>query len=289
MFDKNIYLESLNYIYLSNETIKTKYILNLLHNSLIETYSKLDIKPQNIKASLLTILYQCKQEGDLSNDHIIDLLNTEFLKINMTFNIDISNKKLIYPRSGIIEANAYEDGLLEINIKPVFLDILRSIDLTKTSNQFLNWIVEDLMKVYSHEYTHKNQFEKQEKRIPGINSNDITNKAQTKKYLSHQREIDSHAREAATELLLSGKSANVITDYFLSQSGDEQLIRLSKNYGIYWQLFGLSNYTKSKTKQDLKDIQIFNKFKKRIYDFLLLDKEFINKDDLITILKNKKK
>ena len=61
MFDKNIYLESLNYIYLSNETIKTKYILNLLHNSLIETYSKLNIKPQNIKASLLTILYQCNK------------------------------------------------------------------------------------------------------------------------------------------------------------------------------------------------------------------------------------
>lgn len=101
----NYYIENIEYIYLTIETISAKYRQNLINNILNESYKNLDLTPESIKASLYVILYQCKHDNDFSINHLLDLLNTEFLKANITFIYEPSlNMKLKYARSGIIKA-----------------------------------------------------------------------------------------------------------------------------------------------------------------------------------------
>lgn len=99
------YIENIEYIYLTIETISAKYRQNLINNILNESYKNYELTPESIKASLYVILYQCKHDNDFSIDHILNLLNTEFLKANITFIYEPhSNLKLKYARSGIIKA-----------------------------------------------------------------------------------------------------------------------------------------------------------------------------------------
>nr|DAP54578.1 MAG TPA: hypothetical protein [Caudoviricetes sp.] len=282
------YIENIEYIYLTIETISAKYRQNLINNILNESYKNLDLTPESIKASLYIILYQCKHDNDFSINHLLDLLNTEFLKTNITFIYEPSlNMKLKYARSGIIKAET--DNVIYIYVNTEFFEILQNANLITRHNISMNNLVEDLMKLYSHEYTHLDQFNLQKEIQPGIDSTKITTPEEVKKYLSNQREIDAHAREVANSLLLIGKTPKEIENLFTTKNGSQTLISLSTIYGLYYDYFGRALWKKTKdwTETDKADMKIFNKFKKRICDFLLLDKKFINKDKLLYTIANK--
>lgn len=282
------YIENIEYIYLTIETISAKYRQNLINNILNESYKNLDLTPESIKASLYVILYQCKHDNDFSINYLLDLLNTEFLKANITFIYEPGlNMKLKYARSGIIKAET--DSTIYVYVNTEFFEILQNANLTTRHNISINNLVEDLMKLYSHEYTHLDQFDLQKEVQPGIDSTKITTPDEVKKYLSNQREIDAHAREVANSLLLMGKTPKEIENLFTTKSGSQTLISLSTIYGLYYDYFGRALWKKTKdwTEADKADMKIFNKFKKRICDFLLLDKKFINKDKLIYTIANK--
>lgn len=286
--DLDYYIENINYIYLTIETISAKYRQNLINNILAENYRDLELTPESIKASLYVILYQCKHDNDFSIEHILDLLNTEFLKAKITFIYEPHpNIKLKYTRSGIIKAET--DNVIYIYVNADFFEILQNADLITRHNIMINNLVEDLIKLYSHEYTHVDKFNSQKKIQPGIDSNSITTPEETKKYLSHQKEIDAHAREVANSLLLTGKTAKEIENLFTTRNGSQTLISLSNTYGLYYDYFGTALWKKNKdiTEDDKQDLKIFNKFKRRICDFLLLDRKFINKDKLIYTIANK--
>lgn len=282
------YIENIEYIYLTIETISAKYRQNLINNILNENYKDLDLTPESIKASLYVILYQCKHDNDFSINHLLDLLNTEFLKANITFIYEPSlNIKEKYARSGIIKAET--NSTIYVYVNTEFFEILQNANLVIRHNISINNLVEDLMKLYSHEYTHLDQFNLQKEIQPGIDSTKITTPEEVKKYLSNQREIDAHAREVANSLLLIGKTPKEIENLFTTRSGSQTLISLSTTYGLYYDYFGRALWKKTKdwTEADKADMKIFNKFKKRICDFLLLDKKFINKDKLIYTIANK--
>lgn len=282
------YIENIEYIYLTIETISAKYRQNLINNILNESYKNYELTPESIKASLYVILYQCKHDNDFSINHILDLLNTEFLKADITFIYEsYSNLKLKYARSGIIKAET--DSVIYLYVSAEFFEILQNANLTTRHNIAINNLIEDLMKIYSHEYTHLEQFNSQKEIQHGIDSTKITTPEEVKKYLSNQREIDAHAREAANSLLLTGKTPKEIENLFTTRSGSLTLISLSTVYGLYYDYFGRALWKKTKdwTEADKADMKIFNKFKRRICDFLLLDKGFINKDKLLYTIANK--
>lgn len=282
------YIENIEYIYLTIETISAKYRQNLINNILNENYKNYELTPESSKASLYVILYQCKYDNDFSIDHILDLLNTEFLKANITFIYEPhSNLKLKYARSGIIKAET--DSVIYLYVSAEFFEILQNANLITRHDIAINGLVEDLMKIYSHEYTHLEQFNSQKEIQQGIDSNKITTPEEVKKYLSNQREIDAHAREAANSLLLTGKTPKEIENLFTTRSGSLTLISLSTVYDLYYDYFGRALWKKTKdwTEADKADMKIFNKFKRRICDFLLLDKSFINKDKLLYTIANK--
>lgn len=166
---------------------------------------------------------------------------------------------------------------------------MQNTNLITRHNISINNLVEDLMKLYSHEYTHLDQFNSQKEIQPGIDSTKITTPEEVKKYLSNQREIDAHAREVANSLLLIGKTPKEIENLFTTKNGSQTLISLSTIYGLYYDYFGRALWKKTKdwTEADKADMKIFNKFKRRICDFLLLDKGFINKDKLLYTIANK--
>lgn len=274
----NLFLEALTISSILLDTIHAKYVDNyLLGSCLKETYKKLDLTEDNIKNSILTIIYNCKKlNKKITDQDLLDFINTEFLKANMHFillNTIPQNMQLKYKNSGIIYAEINND-MIDIYISPDFLKLFKKIAIIQKSKE-LDIITHDLFDIYSHEQTHSEQLSKQKINIPGFNANNITTISQKRTYLSHPRELDAHARELATELLQDNQNFNNIVSMLKTNSN------YLTNYQIYKDYFSLFG----RYKNNVQYQKVFNKFKRRIIDFVLLDESYLDKPELIyTIL-----
>lgn len=281
------YIEVTNYLIFNAETIKSKYRRYFLNNYLTEDYRPFNIEPRNVFATLMTVAYEYNRETNKSDNVLLDMLNNAFQYIHVIFKKSpeesVSSK---YPRSGIVSGESDPNGYFYIEVNDKFLSTFNSVDLTK-ENKSLEYMTEDLMKIYGHEYTHLYQLDKQKVLVPGIDKNDldVTDIFTIKKYLSHQREIDAHAREIAVELLLTGKTVNELKQIIKNLFNDEKLISLSRVFGQYWYLF--SKFSHMNTYPFKNDNNILLNLKKKILEFLDMDKDKINKNSLIALLKQK--
>ena len=279
-----IRLETFLYIDLLSETIDYVYHRYLTNNFLNEDYKPLDINAQNFKASILTALYEYNHNNDKSENKLINLLNEKFEKINMSFKkSNAQNAK--YPTSGIVRADCYDSGDIIVQINQMFFDILINTPIDGTPTNRLNILIEDLFKIYGHEYTHRCQFNVSNNNLKGLNINTLNDIKETKSYLSNPQEIDAHAREAAIELLLSGMTISDIKSLFNMSENNEKLAHVSKTFAKYWYLFAKKPYSEIEIKPT--DIKTFNSFKQNIYKFLELDSNNINKQDLIKLIRSK--
>lgn len=255
---------SIEDLYISH--VRYKYFESIGKPEILEAYSKLNLSPDIISNTLVKLLYTYNQSNKLSDGVLLDLLNTEFLKVNVVFDVDNTFRNVRYPNSGIVRADTGERIYIYINDK--FFDILKNTDITSLSKDF-NDLCNDLFSMYSHEATHSYQINHAKKELDGIK--DPNNR---KAYLGNPQEIDAHAREFANILLNTGKSFSEIKDLLTNNS--KKLLN-NKIWQEYWKYFG--SYIEEENYPNKKDrewrVNIFKKFKKRIYDFLLLDKRFM--------------
>lgn len=227
------------------------------------------------------------EKKNKSGDILLNKLNDAFQHIHIIFKKFLGeNVSSKYPRSGIVNGESDPDGYLYIEANNKFLLTFNSVDLAK-ENRALEYMTEDLMKIYSHEYTHLYQLDKQNVLVPGIDKNslDVTNMYIMKKYLSNQREIDAHAREIAVELLLSGKNLSDLKRMLKNLSSEEKLVSLSRVFGQYWYLF--SKFSQANMYPFKNDDTILLNLKTKTLEFLDIDKNKINKNSLIALLKQK--
>lgn len=258
--------------------ISTVYYDSLLYKVLQEKYTPLKLNPDNIKDSLLVVINKCQTKNKLKDEDILNELNTEFLKGKMTFEISSLNlNDYKYPNSGIAYAEA--NNLIYIYVLEKFFDILRSVDILKSDLQLDN-LSKDIYKIYTHEITRVHQFNRQKQLQFGIEPEKIVSKLDRANYLSHYREIDAHAREFAANLLDSDLSFDEIKKAL--QTRDPVLSKY-KIYREYYRALGsCEKMSKSQLTKRYKDyIKAFKHFLKRTYDFLLLDKHYINDDENI--------
>ena len=280
--------ELFNYAVLAANTIHSTYLLAFQKNYLTEAYEPLNITPKNIQSSLATIAYEYQSSNNKNDDFLLDLLNKEFGYIHIEFRlINNNSKRLKYPTSGIISAEADINDTIIIYITEMFLNLVRNLDLDIDSDKVSRTLTEDLMKIYSHEYTHEHQLEKQKVLVPGIDQTQIDEIQKIKKYLKHPREIDAHAREISTELLLTGKVVKQLIDLIKDQKSDPILVNLSRVYGLYWSYFNKFSIYNRDFYSENDDI-VMAKLKEKIVEFLNQDKEVINKNSIIYRLKHKK-
>ena len=267
------YLEKISILSRESNTIAALYETKLqcLSNKslekqiFIEKYAEIMLSPTIIYNTLLKILYNYKVNA-LNKNKLLDILNTEFLKVNICFENNESMAIPRYPDSGIVWAET--DKLIYIYVNDIFINILNNTDILKPTKDFDN-LVHDLFNMYSHEITHNYQQTNTKKAIPTPN---IDNR---KEYLSHPWEIDANAREVASQLLKKYTNFKDIQNLLLNNSN-----KLLQNeiWEEYYRYFGAYEQEPSRNiheKERLWRINIFKKFKKRIYDFLLLDKKFL--------------
>lgn len=259
------------------------------HYNLKENYNSLKLSIKNIKASLFNCLYISYYQNFPSDDQLLNIINTEFSKANIVFIFtDNTNFIPIDMKCGIIYAETAKNQL-EIYINENFIKFLRK---GFTNQEYLDELAKSIFNEYTHEYTHLYQINQEKIPQKSIEINDIKTSNDIKIYLSHQREIDAHAREAAAELAQYYNSLGNILNMLKQISG---ALCKSKAYEKYYATFGkvykytpetiklMKNLDPNAEKEIIRDKKIFNQFRKRIYDFLLLDKKFLfdkNNNDL---------
>lgn len=281
------YREALVVLSLIPDTIESVYDYHLIYSAILnEEYSELKFDQNNFRASIIKVIHNCRKLNQTTYEDIINHLNSEFLKANITFAEDFSFRRPKYPKSGIVYGEGGDEIYLYVNKK--FMNIIRSVNIT-TSDQTFNTLVEDLFQAYIHETTHEDQYNKQPVKQPGIDPDSLQTSAENLKYLSNPIEIDARARELATKLLLEGKTFEQVKEMF---NAHKPMLKYEE-YMSYWMRFGI--YTKM-TNRDMnrkrrqekqKNIAIFNRFKRRVFDFILLDRKYVNKGNLIYTLNNK--
>ena len=252
-------------------TLKSIYLEWLSSQTLLETYSPLSVSSKNIEASLKLIATTSEFK---SSKEILDKLNTEFLKINVCFEETDKAIPQKYPDSGIVYAEA--DLLVYIYVNKKFFNIIESKD-----SSLINQLSKDIFKIYSHEITHVEQNQKQRVNQPTLLPPQNSSLSERNRYLSNVREIDAHAREVATSLLLKDFDKKEIEKLLTTHKGSLELSKQNKEFSIYYQTYGIClNIPRKAWDNDTKwRIKIFNRFKKRICDFLMLDINFILKED----------
>lgn len=277
MFNNISFLDIMNYLDYFAQNISSVYKRNFIKNILTETYNPLNITVDMIKNSILTVNYEIKQINNSKNYEIIKLLNDEFQYIHVKFIENNTYKGAYkYQNSGIIYAETDTFENIEIYVSEIFINKIKAL-----RKEDLNTLTEDLIKIYNHEYTHKQQIHSQKVDIEGFDVSTINNVIKTKEYLSHIREIDAHARETAAELLLTGKSVKDLKD-LIKNNKEDTLVTISRVFRMYWSAFNKFN------KYPLKnDLSVFKNYKKKIIEFLDQDKDVLNKNSLIYLLKNK--
>ena len=85
--------------------------------------------------------------------------------------------------------------------------------------------------------------------------------------------------------MLTGKTINELKQIIKNLFNDEKLISLSRVFGQYWYLF--SKFSHMNTYPFKNDNNILLNLKKKILEFLDMDKDKINKNSLIALLKQK--
>ena len=261
-------------------TLKSIYLEWLSSQTLLETYSPLSVSSKNIEASLKLIATTSEFK---SSKEILDKLNTEFLKINVCFEETDKAIPQKYPDSGIVYAEA--DLLVYIYVNKKFFNIIESKD-----SSLINQLSKDIFKIYSHEITHVEQNQKQRVNQPTLLPPQNSSLSERNRYLSNVREIDAHAREVATSLLLKDFDKKEIEKLLTTHKGSLELSKQNKEFSIYYQTYGIClNIPRKAWDNDTKwRVKIFNRFKKRICDFLMLDINFILKEDYFLRLTSNK-
>ena len=263
-------------------TLKLIYLEWLSSQTLLETYNPLSVSSKNIESSLNLI---ATTSNNKTSKEILDMLNTEFLKINVCFEETDKTMPQKYPESGIVYAEA--DLLIYVYVNKRFFNIIESKNTT-----LINQLSKDIFKIYSHEITHVEQNQKQKINQPTLLPPQNSSLSERDRYLSNVREIDAHAREVATALLLKNFDKKEIEKLLTTHKGSLELSKQNKEFSIYYQTYGIClNIPRKAWDNDTKwRIKIFNRFKKRICDFLMLDINFILKEDyFLRITSNKEK
>ena len=249
--------------------------------NLKETYSKLEINEQNIYASLFSIIYNCKYNNLMKDDQILDMLNTEFSKINIRFIKTNTNTPFSsHPNEGIIQSET-EKNQIYIIVSPKFFNLIQTASI---NNDILNDLAKAILSEYTHEYTHLYQINNEKIPQSNIEIKDIQTSNDNRTYLKHPREVDANARQFANELLMSGKSIHDIFNLITSKVNSSHLYLMKYlPYKKYYNVFGITNdlnseqkdlYEKEKPGIIQENKKIFQQFLKRTYDFLLLDESF---------------
>lgn len=272
--------------------LRYTYLQHCLFSNLNEAYTPLNTTPYNFKASLITVIQAIQTNNIININDIIDELNKEFLFANILFDYkkkSIYNYRPKYKKEGIIDGAGNKDGL-NITVNDTFINILTNPTVLTKQTQ-LDDIAEALFLMYSHETTHEDQTDKEKIPQVGINIHSNMDDEEIKAYYSNIREIASHAREVADQLLLTGKSLKEIEQLLTTWKGTNYLCSHNKVFLQYYMLFGIGlRLQKSEWKDTTeKDLEIFNRFKKYITYFLRLDIQFINKNPILYLLKNKPK
>ena len=275
----NKYLEGTYAILREPNTIPYLYELQLRcelfessgKQELLEKYAEINLSPTIISDTLLNLIYNYKK-NHISKDKLLELLNTEFLKVKICFELDTTPIRSRYPNSGIVRAETYKTIYIYVNKK--FIDILDHTDTLHPAEDFNN-LVHDLFHIYTHETTHNYQQGQTKKAIPAPNP---TNR---KEYLSQPLEIDTHARELASRLLRKYNDFSQINDLLTHNSKKLLIDDIWEEYYSNFGAYDLEPKREKGEKERLWRINVFKKFKKRIYDFLLLDKQFLNKSSKI--------
>lgn len=275
------------YMYWLSNNISNNYLHHIVSSHLDEAYKPLTLNPSIIKNSLLSILYPKTNElNTISNEELLDMLNKEFIKANIIFipflESSISNKiKPKYERSGLVYAET--DKQIEVYVNDTFFNLLRNCEINE-SNENINALAKDIYSLYSHESTHSNQKEVEKVKQSGIDINKINSKLEKHRYLANIREIAAHARELANQLLLTDKSVKEIQELLTTRKGNELLCKNYPLYKDYYDAFGIALTVPKKYRETDKDIQwrirVFNRFRKYLVYFLLLDLRFIYHEDL---------
>ena len=270
-------------IQLCEYTLSFLYTNNLQKQklNLKETYSKLEINEQNIYASLFSIIYNCKYNNLMKDDQILDMLNTEFSKINIRFIKTNTNTPFSsHPNEGIIQSET-EKNQMYITVSPKFFNLIQTASI---NNDILNDLAKAIFSEYTHEYTHLYQINNEKIPQSNIEIKDMQTLDDNRTYLKHPREVDANARQFANELLMSGKSIHDIFNLITSKVNSSHLYLMKYlPYKKYYNVFGITNdlnseqkdlYEKEKPGIIQENKKIFQQFLKRTYDFLLLDESF---------------
>ena len=253
------------------DTLKSIYLEWLSSRTFLEAYNTLSVSSKNIEASLNLIATTADYK---TSKEILDRLNTEFLKINVCFEETDKAMPQKYPDSGIVYAEA--DLLIYVYVNKRFFDILN-----KKDKSLIKQLSEDIFKIYSHEITHVEQNQKQKINQPTLLPPQNSSLSERDRYLSNVQEIDAHAREVASALLLKNIDKKEIEKLLTTHSGALDLSKQNKTFSLYYQTYGIClNIPRKALDSDTKwRVKIFNRFKKRICDFLMLDISFILKED----------
>lgn len=276
----------------TTDTLRYVYLQQHLFLNLQEAYSPLKTTPSNFKASLITVIKAIQNNNINKSTDIIDELNKEFLFVNILFDYKEKSQYDYRPKFenvGIIDGAGNKTGL-NITVNNTFISLLCNPNILNEQN-ILNIIVEALFSLYGHETTHEDQTAKEKilQTAPDIHPN--MTEDEIKAYYSNIREIAGHAREVADRLLLTGKSLKEIEQYLTTWKGTTALCAQDKTFLQYYTLFGIGIRLPKKDWKDTteKDLEVFNQFKKYITYFLRLDIQFINKNTIPYLLKNRPK
>ena len=280
----------INLLGYETDSLRYIYLQQRLFSDLKEAYSSLNTIPNNFKSSLIVAIKSIQSNNISDQSDIIDELNKEFLFVNVTFEYKEKSQYGYRPKFekvGIIDGMGDKSGV-EITVNDTFINLLRNPDILNDQNT-LNTITEALFSLYGHETTHEEQTNKEKIPVPAPNIHPNMTEDEVKAYYSNTREIASHAREVADRLLLSGKSLKDIEQLLTTWKGTTALCAQDKTFLQYYTLFGIGLRLPKASWKDTteKDLEIFNRFKKYITYFLRLDIQFINKNTIPYLLKNK--
>lgn len=256
-----------------SETISSWYFNK--YYLLNEAYNNLSLTRLNIQRSLETVYVDVLTSQDLSDKNILNHLNTEFLKVNIIFEKDNPSLKIkpAYPECGINRGENI-NGIIYLYVNDKFFELFK-VDFDKGEFDFYQ-ASQDIMTMYTHEYTHEHQYNNQAKHPDSIETdNAIDNQI---KYLSNIYEIDAKAREFAAILKQTPMSQQDILNE-INKGQKSEFITLDI-FNIYFKLFGIhknmlkvypkgsKNYIREEQK-----VNVWNRFIRKTIDFFLLDKK----------------
>lgn len=258
-------------IYYTQNSLSWLYFQKNKFN-LQEKYTPNNYSLENLTASMVCVLNDCRKANITDNIDILNILNTEFIHGNIAFE-PVDDKDIPkYPNSGIVKGDS-DKNIIRIFVNPTFFNILKKANSTCSDEDTKN-LLKDLLSVYRHEFVHMHQTNQEKIPQTGIDVSNMKTRKQAESYLSQGREIDAHAAEVATRLLSTNMTLNQIIKAIRDNT---RPLLFDPTYKIYYTCFGMAKDIPihQRDKDSIFRINIFKRFQKRIFDFLILDHKFI--------------